>query len=188
MRLLSVVPSLALLVLAAPLHGFAPPPPPAPAAPVAPAPAPAQVRLDMRLSRINKEGPGTADSSAGTGAASPTAPLIASPTLSALDRGTATVSITNKDLSYSLSASPSIEQAGKADSAVQVLWNLRLSGRSLPEGTNAATTTGATRVSPGAPEETLLTELPISDPKTGNVMLFRLTVRVTVTKAASPVP
>jgi hypothetical protein len=132
----------------------------------------------MRLTRTD----------AAAAAASDALPAIATPTLTTLDRGTATVSVTNKDLSYSISASPSLEQAGKLDLTVQVLWNVRLSGRTLPEGTNSVTTTGATRIAPNAGGETLLTELPIRESKTGNVSVFRLTVRVSVTPTTSPGP
>jgi hypothetical protein len=145
----------------------------------------------MRLTRTEKE----AVSGAGVPAAStdakptvPAPPAIATPSLTTLDRGTATVSLTNRDLSYSISASPSLEQTDKADSTVQVLWNVRFSGRTLPEGTNSVSTTGATRVRPDADSETLLAELPITDPKTGNISVFRLTVRVSVTRVATPGP
>jgi hypothetical protein len=183
MRLLSPLIPSAVFLLASPLQALAPPSSPS-VPPARTAPAPAQIRLEMRLTRSDKEGGSAADA----GSASSAPPAIATPTLSTLDRGTATVSVTNKDLSYSVSASPSIEQAGKADSTVQVLWNMRLSGRTLPGGTNAVTTTGATRITPDAGKDTLLTELPISDAKTGSVSVFRLTVRVIVTRAATPGP
>jgi hypothetical protein len=181
----------AIFAMAAPLYALEPPAP----APARTTPAPAQIRLEMHLTRIEKESPTGANPEAGaTGPtesnkpAIPASPAVASPTLMTLDRGTATVAVTNKDLSYSISVSPAIEQKEKSDSTVQILWNVRLSGRALPEGTNAVTTTGATRITPDAESETLLTEIPISDVKTGKVSVFRLTVRVAVTKAASSGP
>ncbi len=153
-------------------------------------PAPAQIRLEMRLTRTEQAGAaGAGANSAGDAAAvSPALPAMATPTLTTLDRGTATVSVTSKDLSYTISASPSLEQADKPGSTVQVLWNVRLSGRALPEGTNSVATTGATRIDPKPGTETTLTELPVRDSKTGAVSVFRLAVRVLVTGTTASGP
>lgn len=181
MHLVTLLISGAILFSASLVPACAAPPAPAPSAPSAPATVnPAQIRLEMRLSRVDK-GSAAADGAGN----SPDSPVIATPALTTLDRGTATVSVTNKDLSYSISASPSIEHGEKPGASVQLLWNLRLSGRTLPEGTNSASTTGATRIVPDAAGETLLTELPIRDAKTGSVSVFRLTVRVGITRTPS---
>ncbi len=190
MRLFSVLPVIALFALAPLMSRLALAAPPSSAGntPERVKPAPAQVRLELHLTRIDKEiAPGAGTNSTPPSAV-PAPPAIASPTLSTLDRGTATVTVTNKELNYSISASPSIEQTDKTTSTVQVLWNVRLSGRSLPEGTSVVTTTGATRIDPAGENESLLTELPITDAKTGRLSLFRLTVRVIVTPADSPGP
>ena len=186
-RSFAILSTIALFAVAPVLSGAAPPKS-ADNAPERVKPAPAQVRLEMHLTRTEKEGAAPGAGSTSLPPATLVPPAIASPTLTTLDRGTATVTITNKELSYSISASPSIEQTDKASSTVQVLWNVRLSGRSLPGDTNSVTTTGATRIDPAGENESLLTELPITDTKTGRVSLFRLTVRVIVTPADSPGP
>lgn len=179
-----------LFALAVPVSAAAPPV----AAPTASArntPAPAQIRLEMRLTRTEKEvssGAGAPAATTDTKPAPPAPLAIGTPALTTLDRGTATVSVINKDLSYSISVSPALEQTNTLDSTVQVLWNVRFSGRALPSGTNSVTTTGATRVRPDADSETLLTELPITDAKTGTTSVFRLTVRVSVIQVKTPGP
>ncbi|MBC8101851.1 MAG: hypothetical protein H7Z41_04605 [Cytophagales bacterium] len=169
-----------LIVLSA-LISALPAPAAPPAEPAAKA-APAQIRLDLKLTRTDAEGDAL---NAGT------APVvIAAPTLSTLDRGTATSTLTSADLGYSLSISPSVEKLEASGAAtVQALWNVRLSGRTLPGGVNSVSESGATRFvseTGGGGSDTLLSEMLVRDLKTGRTARFRLTGRVTILPAAVP--
>ena len=154
--------------------------PPALSRPAAPRP---QIRLDLRLTRVDTPAPSTTDSVPAT--APPVVPpvTLATPVLLTLDQETATMSITNPDFGYSIALSPKLENAENTNTAsLLALWNLRLSGHALPGGTNVATSSGATRI-PLSAGEALLAEMPLRDLKTGQTSLFRLTIRATINSA-----
>jgi len=154
--------------------------PPALSRPAAPRP---QIRLDLRLTRVDTPAPSTTDSVPAT--APPVVPPVTLSTLVllTLDQETATMSITNPDFGYSIALSPKLENAENTNTAsLLALWNLRLSGHALPGGTNVATSSGATRI-PLSAGEALLAEMPLRDLKTGQTSLFRLTIRATINSA-----
>ena len=83
--------------------------------------------------------------------------ILASPIMTTLDGSTATISVAGGNLSYTLSLSPAIASNGK----ILTLWNLRLSGKSLP-GATAVTATGATKIEAGKPS--VIAEISLTDP------------------------
>ena len=150
---------------------------PAKTAPIAGASSETRVSVPVRfvaqLARIDYIG-----SSDTTG----TTMAIANPTLTTLDGNTATLAVTGGELSYSVSLSPTVERSG---GKVQVLYTIRISGKSLP-GATAVTTTGAARVVAG--KDAVVAEMSVSDPATGRRSAFRLHCVVTTGDAASPTP
>lgn len=158
---------------------------------------PRQVRFDVQLTRTGTAGTAKADTPA-PDSTKPDAPkpdpappsndpvIIGSPSVSTLDRNTATATVTGGATSYTLALSPTIETA---DNAVQVLWNLRMNGKDFPGGTASFTLAGAARIVAGT--DTPLAEMTLSDPKTGQAATFRVRVRVTlsdVTAATTATP
>jgi len=139
-----------------------------------------QVRFEMTLSRLESGDNGAASTAA--------APLVlGSPTLTTVDRNTASLSITGTDTSYNVSLSPTVETA---NNSVQVLWNIRLTGKNLGGGATAVTASGATRMTVG--KEGGLTEISVTDVQTGKRTTFLIRAKVTVSDApsvaASPKP
>lgn len=155
--------------------------PPVPGAKEADAPR-HQVRFELRLTRD--------DSGDGN-----TAPVVlAEPRITTIDRNTASISITGGEPSYTLSLSPTIEPAASGTTAsagnIMVLWNLRLSGKTLP-GVTAISLSGASRVA--ADREEALADVFLKDPRTGKASRFLLYVKTIVSTggtvpAAAPAP
>lgn len=157
---------------------------------------PRQVRFDVQITRMPAPpGASTTPNASGTPAATPpvagdaaqTPPangdnptIVGTPTVTTFDRNTATVAVTGTGISYTLSLSPTVENA---DNAVQVLWNLRMNGKDLPGSTSAFTMSGASRVI--AQTDTTLAEMSLTDPKTGQATVFRFRVRITVDEATA---
>lgn len=186
---LTVSPAFLLLLTAAaaaalPIRADAAAQPPAGASRPAAAPPRAQVRFDLRLTRADSgagaTAPPPAPAPSGSGAAGPVT-VVATPILNTTDLGTASIAITNADLGFTVSLSPTLEGAEKTGTKASVLtlWNLRLSGHSLPGGTSVVTVSGSTRIAPGT--EAMLAEVPLHDAKTGQTSLFRLMARATIT-------
>jgi hypothetical protein len=157
-----------------------------------------QVRLALRILRV-EEGDKPADATVGSSEASgrPALTVLAEPVLTTLDGQTATVDIAGSDPSYSLSLSPTVEKRGEAGKnnvgdesagatgsaapgspSLQVNWNVRLSGKTLPGGVTAVTLTGASRVVAG--KESVIAAVALPDPQTGRVTRFQIQGTVTV--------
>jgi hypothetical protein len=105
--------------------------------------------------------------------------IVGAPVLNTLDRNTASVAVNGTATSYNVALSPTLE---KSDTTVQVLWNLRVSGKDFPGGASAFTLSGANRLTLGT--ETLVGEIPIND-KTGRVSTFKLILKATLTDMPS---
>ena len=131
----------------------------------------AVVRFALTLSRT--------DLPAGANPASALVTLAA-PMLTTLDGNTASVSVAGGDPSYTISLSPTVETA---DNKVQVLWTIRLAGKTLP-GASSVTLTGASRV--GAGKDAILAEITLTDGATGKRAVYRLQGVVTTESAPAP--
>lgn len=146
-----------------------------------------QVRFEITISRLESGDP--AGSAAVPPAASPaTAPLVlGTPTLTTVDRNTASLSITGSDTSYNVSLSPTVETA---NNSVQVLWNVRLTGKNLGGGATAVAASGATRMMVG--KDGGLAEISVTDVQTGKRTTFLIKAKVSLgdasSVAASPKP
>ena len=120
--------------------------------------------------------------------------VLGTPSLSTLDRDTASVVVANTNFSYSIALSPIIEGGGRAQETVQTAWNVRLTGKSLPSGNTSVSLAGATRLPSG--KESVLAEITLRDGTSGKPTLYRVWATPTlpasdavtdaVTKAAPP--
>jgi hypothetical protein len=72
-----------------------------------------------------------------------------------------------------------------AGPGVQVQWNVRFSGKSLP-GMTTCSISGASRVEIG--KDAAMTEMTMTDPKTGRATTFRLVAKITVRDPSVPSP
>ena len=163
-----VLAALALGMAAFPAFAAADPPPavkPAPPADTKSTP----IRFTLQLLRVDDETsrPATGGANSAVTTTAPIQKTIASPTMTTLDGSTATISVVGDDLSYTLSLSPAIAANGK----ILTLWNLRLSGKSLP-GATAVTATGATKIDGGKPS--VIAEVSLTDPANGHRATFIL--------------
>ena len=104
--------------------------------------------------------------------------ILGAPSLSTLDRDTASVVIANTNFSYSIALSPIIEGGGRAQETVQTAWNVRLTGKSLPSGNTSASLAGATRLPSG--KESVLAEITLRDGTTGKPTLYRVWATPTI--------
>jgi hypothetical protein len=152
-------------------------------------PLPAVIHIELSLTRT--ESGGTAEQAAPTDGK----PIsLALPLVSTLDGNTATASLTGSDLSYNVALSPTLESSNnKANStnsvsstnstaaapspSAKVLWNLRLAGKSLPGATTCAIS-GASRLEIG--KDAGITEMTLTDPKTGRTAAFKLGAKMTL--------
>lgn len=134
--------------------------------------APTPVRFVLELTRADARPSEPVEDSA--------ARVLAAPTLSTLNNQTGSVQVTGGDLSYSVSLSPALNQAGDG---LSVQWSLRLGGRSLPGGVTSVTLTGASALTPGKTQP--LAEVTLRDPKTGALTRFRLLGRASVGAGAA---
>lgn len=112
----------------------------------------------------------------------PLSGLLASPVLSSADGDTASISLSAPaTLSYNIALSPTLTSA---NNTVQVMWNLRLSGKWLPGGASSVTLTGASQMALGR-EETI-TEIVLTDSEGKRRSAFRLSGTVTRDGAMPP--
>ncbi|HVK05078.1 MAG TPA: hypothetical protein VM490_16495 [Armatimonadaceae bacterium] len=120
--------------------------------------------------------------------------VLAAPVLTTLDGQTASVNVTGTDPTYAISLSPTVEkpdEKGREKTeggapTLQVLWSVRLAGKTLPAGVSGVTMTGATRIT--ANREEVIAEVLLPDPKTGRVTRFRLLGKATVGAAQEKKP
>jgi hypothetical protein len=155
--------------------------PTAPKKDAPPAKPAAQVKVELVLSRLEEE-------AAPAAPVTPTAPatpaqtpvVLGTPTLITLDRNTATVAVTATDMSYNVSLSPTVESA---NNSVQVLWNVRLTGKNLG-GATAVSASGATRLGTG--KDLPLTEISVTDGATGKKTTFAIRAKITVGAVEAP--
>jgi hypothetical protein len=139
----------------------------------------AQVRFAIRLTRTDGGGEEGASSKTPKSPASPQ--VIGTPVVTTLEGGTGSISVSGGDISYSISLSPTLE----ANSNVALLWNLQISGKSLP-GATSVNLNGASRVVAGKEEP--VAEVTLKDPKTGRQSSFHVRATTTITGAVPPAP
>jgi len=110
-----------------------------------------------------------------------------------VDGQTASIDVKGVDSTFFVSLSPTCEPADNSNKAVntdtskstvRLLWNMRLTGKTLPGGVTAAELTGATRVAADDSSMAVIGAMSLSDPKTGGQEQYRLEGRALVGDAA----